>query len=155
MSDLLTAGLYGDGIGRTDRNAGAASSACLRIEFGNERPAEPRPKPDRASRTAVAARLTVDVIIGQAPIADCRIMGKAACRTGRKDILGTSFRALAAKGAFTVPEVHDRNARTDRNDLRRTGIDAGTAARTVLNRCLSGSGRKYPPGREDPALIFR
>jgi len=155
MGCLPMAGFHRDCIGRTDRNAGAASRTGMRIELGNERPAEPRPEPDGAFRTAVAAGLTVDVIIGEAPVIDNSMMGKAAGGTGRKDALGTSFRALAAEGAFAEPEVHGGNARTDRNDLGGTGIDAGAAARTASNGCFSRSGGKYHPGRKIRRRICR
>ena len=135
MGCLPMARFHRDCIGRTDRNAGAASRTGMRIELGNERPAEPRPEPDGAFRTAVAAGLTVDVIIGEAPVIDNCMMGKAAGGTCRKNALGTSFRALAAEGAFPEPEIHGGNARTDRNDLGGTGIDAWRRSRAHCLRC--------------------
>ena len=133
----------------TDGKAGAAAGAGLFVKLGQEGPAGTRTEADRLRRTGVATGLAIGAIPGKTALADHRDVWKLLWPAG-EDRLGTEFRALAAEGALGEGEIERRAILDQPDNLRRTGVDAPSAAGAGLEAFRGCSWRRDTP---PPPLI--
>ena len=129
---------------RTDGKTGAAAGAGLFAKLRQEGSAGTRTEADRLCRTDIATGLAIGAVLGKTALADHCDVGKVTWPAD-EDRLRTEFRALAAEGTLGDGEIERRAILDQLDDLRRTGVDASSAAGAGLKAGRGCSWRRDTP----------